>query len=103
MRKTLSRKKINGSDYYYLSYRIKGKLHTEYLGNGSSTKFRKYLFSLTEAQEYSGVRKAKATNFRIGAPICYAEDGFLILEYKNGAKEFFDQNLRRIKVVMPNG
>ena len=46
MKKTLTKKRINGHDYYYLSYRKGEKVVSQYLGSSSSTKYKKYLYLL---------------------------------------------------------
>lgn len=98
MKKTLSKKVIGGRDYYYLAYRVKGKLVNKYLGPIESTQYKKYLLKLTEAGATYGIDKAKRRNFAAGAPVAYVEGGFLVLEYRNGAKELLDSKgtLRRL-------
>lgn len=99
MKKTLTRKKIKGHDYYYLTYRKGGALHTTYLGSISSTKYKKYLYLLTSKGSELGIQKAKRKNFACGVPIAYVEDGYLVYEYKNGAKEYLNGKLQTVKVV----
>lgn len=98
MKKTLTRKKIKGHDYYYLTYRKGGKLHTTYLGSISSTKYKKYLYLLTSKGTEYGIKKARRKNFACGVPIAYIEDGYLVYEYKNGAKEFLNAKMQTVKV-----
>ena len=99
MKKTLTRKKIKGRDYYYLTYRKGGKLHTTYLGSVSSTKYKKYLYLLTSKGSEYGIQKARQKNFACGVPIAYVEDGYLIYEYKNGAKEYLNGKMQTVKVA----
>lgn len=103
MKKTLTRKHIKGQDYYYLAWHRRGKLISEYLGSATSTKYRKYLFSLTLKGGSFGVDKTRKINFAAGVPVCYVEDGFLVYEYRNGVKEFLNSKLKVLKVVVFNG
>ena len=98
MRKTLSKKVIRGKEYFYLSYRKKGKLVSEYLGCSSSTKFKNYLYSLLREPNSSGYEKAKRENFKKGFPVCYIEDGHIVYEYKNGASEWMNAAFEVLKV-----
>lgn len=98
MRKTLSKKIIKGKEYFYLSYRKKGKLVSEYLGSSSSTKFKKYLYSLLKEPISLGYEKAKIENFKNGFPVCYVEDGYLVYEYKNGSSEWMNGLFEILKV-----
>ncbi len=103
MKKTLTLKHIKGKDYYYLSYRHKGKLISEYLGSMTSTKYKKYLFYLASKSGFFGLGKARRKNFSSGVPVCYVEDGFLIYEYRNGVKEILNSRFKVLKVVAPHG
>lgn len=98
MRKTLSKKIIKGKEYFYLSYRKKGKLVSEYLGSSSSTKFKKYLYSLLREPNSFGYEKAKIENFKNGFPVCFIEDGYLVYEYKNGSCEWMNAAFEVLKV-----
>lgn len=98
MRKTLSKKKIKGKEYFYLSYRKGKKIISEYLGSTSSTKFKKYLLSLVDESSSFPLEKACVSNFKEGLPVCYFEDGLIVYEYKNGAKEYLDSSLEVLNV-----
>ncbi len=98
MKKTLTKKKINGCDYYYLCYRKDGKVVSQYLGTSSSAKYKKYLYSLTHKASKYGFEKVRQNNFKNGIPIAYVEDGYLIYEYKNGAKEFLNSKMQVVRV-----
>lgn len=90
MKKTLTRKLIKGHEYFYLVWKKKGRQQSEYLGKSSSTKFKKYLYSLTNQPLEDPLVKARSSFFRAGLPVCYVEDQYLVLEYKNGAKEYMN-------------
>lgn len=99
MKKTLSLKTIKGHDYYYLSFRRGGKLASMYLGKPSSTKFKKYLLSLTLENGTLPYQKAKRENFKAGAPVITVEEGYLVYTYRNGIREYRDSKMRVVKVV----
>jgi hypothetical protein len=99
MKKTLSKKKIKGHEYYYLSFRKAGKLTSFYLGKTSSLKFKKYLLSLTSESRLDPFKKAQRENFKAGAPVITVEEGYLVYAYKNGIKEYRDSKMRVVKVV----
>lgn len=103
MRKTLVKKNIKGNDYYYLAFRQDGKLVSEYLGSIASIKYKKYLFSLTLKKGAFGIEKARRKNFAAGVPVCYVEDGYLVNEYRNGAKEILNSKMKVLKVVTSHG
>lgn len=103
MKKTLTRKKIKGHDYYYLTYRKEGKLITKYLGNSSSIKYKKYLYLLTSKASLYGLNKVRTKNFKNGVPVAYVEDGYLVYEYKNGAKEYLNSKMQVVRVVKHGG
>lgn len=98
MRKTLSKKKIKGKEYFYLSYRKGKKIVSEYLGSSSSTKFKKYLLFLVNESSSFPFEKARISNFKEGLPICYFEEGSIVYEYKNGAKEYLGSSLEVLDV-----
>ncbi len=98
MKKTLTRKKINGHYYYYLSHREGDKVVSEYLGSSSSTKYKKYLYALTHKASKYGLEKVRQNNFKNGIPVAYVEDGYLIYEYSNGAKEYMNSKMQVVKV-----
>jgi len=102
MKKTLTKKVINGKEYFYLVYRKKNALKSEYLGDSSSVKYKKYLFSLIKESDSAGLEKARKKNHAAGVPVVYVEDGFLVDEYRNGTKEYLDSKLRVVKVEVPN-
>jgi len=87
---TLTGKTINGHEYFYLCRKKRGKVVCRYLGKSSSAKFKKYLLSLTTAELEDPLQKARLSSFRKGLPVAYIEGGYLVLEYKNGAKEFLN-------------
>jgi len=89
---------INGHEYCYLLYRKRGKLITEYLGSPSSLCYKKYLYSLTQTGNDYAFKKVRIANHKAGVPIAYIEDGFLVYEYRNGTKEFYDQKMKLLKV-----
>lgn len=99
MKKTLTKKMINGHEYYYLSYRKGNKVVSQYLGNSSSTKYKKYLFSLTNKASRYGLEKVKQKNFKNGIPVAYVEDGYLVYEYRNGTQEFLNSKMQVVKVL----
>lgn len=99
MKKTLSKKKIKGHEYYYLSFRKGGKLTSHYLGKTSSLKFKKYLLSLTSESRLAPFEKARRENFKAGTPVITVEEGYLVYAYKNGIKEYRDSKMRVVKVV----
>lgn len=103
MKKTLSKKTIQGREYFYLAYRVKGKLVSKYLGTIDSPKYKKYLLNLTKSGAGYGLRRARIDNWKAGTPIAYVEDAYLVLEYKNGVKEYLDSKENVKKVVFPNG
>lgn len=98
MRKTLSKKRIKGKEYFYLSYRRGKKIVSEYLGSSSSSKFKKYLLSLVNQSSSFPLEKARVSNFKEGLPVCYFEDGSIVYEYKNGTKEYLDSLLEVLNV-----
>jgi len=102
MKKTLSLKTIKGNDYYYLSFRQGGKLTSSYLGKTSSTKFKKYLLSLTAESGSLPYEKAKRENFKAGAPVITVEGGYLVFTYRNGIREYRDSKMRVVKVESPH-
>lgn len=97
MRKTLTKKNIKGKDYYYLQYRKKGVLKSEYLGDINSKAYKKYLFKLVSESASYPLEKAKAKNHEAGVPAVYVENGYLVYEYRNGVKEYLDSNLQVVK------
>lgn len=99
MKKTLSIKKIKGHEYYYLTYRKDGKLVSQYLGNSSSIKYKKYLYLLTSKASRFGLDQVRQKNFKNGIPVAYVEDGYLVYEYKNGAQEFLNSKMQVVKVM----
>ena len=99
MKKTLTKKIIKGKEYFYLVYRKKGVLKSQYLGGASSAKYKKYLFKLTAESGSYGIEKARRKNFAAGAPLVYVENGFLVDEFKNGTKEYLNNKLQVVKVV----
>lgn len=99
MKKTLTKKKINGHDYYYLSYRKGDKVVSQYLGTSSSTKYKKYLYALTNQASRYGLEKVKQYNFKNGIPVAYVEDGYLVYEYSNGTQEFLNSKMQVVKVL----
>jgi len=103
MKKTLCRKNIKGHDYYYLAYRVKGVLHSAYLGKIDGVRFKRYLYTLTAAAGEYGLLEARHQNFLAGLPIAYVHDGYLVYEYKNGVKELRDSKGKTVKVVYPHG
>ena len=103
MKKTLCRKNIKGHEYYYLTFRQKGVLHTSYLGKIDSVKFKRYLYNLTATAGDYGLLEAKHANFPSGLPIVYVLDGYLVYEFKNGVKELHDSKGKTVKVVYPHG
>lgn len=103
MKKTLARKMIKGHPYYYLVYRKGGKLTSDYLGKLSSSKFKKYLLSLTASGSHFGLEKTKRENFACGVPVAYVEDGHFTLLYKSGVEEIYDGKMKVVKVVYPHG
>lgn len=102
MKKTLTKKVINGKEYFYLVYRKKGSLKSEYLGDASSVKYKKYLFSLVKESGAYGLDKARKKNHAAGVPVVYVENGFLVDEYRNGVKEYLDAKLKVVKVEVPH-
>lgn len=102
MKKTLVRKLINGKEYFYLVYRKKGSFKSEYLGDSSSVKYKKYLFTLIKESGSYALEKARKKNHAAGVPVVYVEDGFLVDEYRNGVKEYLDNKLKVVKVEVPN-
>lgn len=98
MKKTLCRKMINGHQYCYLMYRKHGRLVTEYLGSASSPKYKKYLYELTKEGSDCAFLKCRRHNHSAGVPVAYVEDGYLIYEYRNGLKEFYDGKMNLVKV-----
>lgn len=98
MKKSLTKKVINGRSYYYLAYRKGKKVHTDYLGPDNSPKYKKYLFKLTEEAGEASLIRARRKNHAAGVPIVYLEDGYLVYEYKNGAKEYLDHDFAVVKV-----
>ncbi len=102
MKKTLSRKVIGGREYFYLMYRVKGRLVTKYLGTSSSPAYRKYLLKLIEEGGNESFEKCKRDAFSAGVPAAYVENGELILEYRNGSKEVLDGKLN-VKEVRRGG
>ncbi|MCQ2772321.1 MAG: hypothetical protein MJ238_03490 [Bacilli bacterium] len=103
MKKSLTKKTIQGREYFYLCYRTKGKLTTKYLGTVDSPKYKKYLLSLTKSGATYGLRRSRIDNWKAGVPIAYIEDSYIVLEYKNGVKEYLDSKENVKKVVFPNG
>lgn len=99
MKKTLTKKRINGHDYYYLSYRKGEKVVSQYLGSSSSTKYKKYLYLLTHKASKYGFEKVCQNNFKKGIPIAYVEDGYLVYEFKNGAKQYMNSKMQVVKVT----
>ena len=87
MGKTLSRKTINGHDYYYLVWREGGRLKTEYLGGEDSPKFRMHLLGMAGEERDELFRRARKEAFDAGASIAYAEGSAIIREYRNGHRE----------------
>ncbi len=98
MRKTLSKKLIKGHEYFYLSWRKDGKLVSKYLGTASSTKFKKYLYSLVKEHSDYPLQKARAECFKNGLPVCYIDDNFLVYEYRNGARELMNSSFDVLEV-----
>ncbi len=98
MRKTLSKKIIKGHEYFYLSWRKDGKLVSKYLGTSSSTKFKKYLYSLVKESSEYPLEKARSECFKNGLPVCYIEDQYLVHEYACGAKEFMNSSFEVLEV-----
>lgn len=98
MKKTLTKKNIKGKDYYYLQYRKKGILKSEYLGDISSKAYKKHLFKLTSQTGTYGLEKALSKNHEAGLPAVYVEDGYIVYEYKNGSREFFDGKMKLVKM-----
>ena len=98
MKKTLTKKIIKGKNYYYLQYRKKGILKSDYLGDVSSKAYKRYLFKLTSQLGIYGLEKAKTKNHEAGLPAVYVEDGYIVYEYKNGSKEFFDGKMKLVKM-----
>ena len=103
MKKTLVKKTIKGRGYYYLVYRRGKRLVNVYLGRADSKKYKNYLVQLTQEGATFAFDKAKHKNFAKGCPIVYSEDGFLVYEYRSGAREFLNSKLQVMKVELPNG
>lgn len=102
MKKTLSKKIIRGHEYYYLSYKKKGVVHSDYLGKMDSLAFKKYLLSLTSVSSETGLRLAKAKNFKVGLPIAYVKDGYLIYQFRDGSLSYLNKSLQVLKKEQPN-
>ena len=55
---SLSRKKIKGNEYYYLSYRDKsGRVQSRYLGKLSDAQLKRYREKIRRRREYSKLIK----------------------------------------------
>lgn len=87
MGKTLSRKTINGHDYYYLVWREEGKLRTEYLGGEDSPKFRNYLLGMAGEERDEMFKRARRECFEAGTSVVSAEENSIVREYRNGHRE----------------
>lgn len=98
MKKTLSKKIIKGKEYFYLSFRKGKKVVSQYLGSSTSPKFKKYLLSLLNEGSSYQLKKAKTYFFKEGLPVVYVDEGYLVYEYKNGAKEYLNSSLEVVKV-----
>lgn len=83
MKKTLSKKVINGHVYFYLVYRKNGKLKTEYIGTNDSEAFKKYLVTLTtEGKDFMKEKALKDNPF-----VAIYEDGKCYRVYSSKYKE----------------
>ncbi len=89
MKETLSLKRINGRDYYYLMHRENGKLITRYLGVAGSDAYKKYLVSLTGEGKPFLFDEAVKNAFDAGAPVITREGDKIVFLYRNGYKEFY--------------
>ena len=98
MRKTLTKKNIKGKDYYYLQYRKKGVLKSDYLGDVTSKGYKRYLFKLVSELASYPLEKARVKNFEAGVPVVYVEDGYIVYEYRNGVRELLNSKLEIVKV-----
>ena len=72
---------------------------SQYLGASSSTKSEKYLYLLTHKASKYGFEKVRQSNFKKGIPIAYVEDGYLVYEFKNGAKQYMNSKMQVVKVT----
>jgi hypothetical protein len=102
MKKTISHKRIHGHDYYYLNFRKNGILHSEYLGNSDSVKFKRFLLGLISEKANEPFHLASRQAFNAGLPVAYVENGRLIYAYKNGTKEIMDKHLKVVSEVGPH-
>ena len=84
MKETLSLKRINGKDYYYLMHRENGKLITKYLGVAGSEAYKKYLLSLTGEGKPFLFDEAKRLCYEAGVPLVYREGADICFSYRNG-------------------
>ncbi len=87
MGKTLSRKVINGHDYYYLVWREGGRLRTEYLGGEDSPKFRSHLLGMAGEERDEMFQRARRECFDAGTSVAFAEGNSIVREYRNGHRE----------------
>lgn len=102
MKKTISRKIINNHVYFYLTYRVRGKLKTTYLGDSDSIKFRSFLMEMTKEGKKYLYEEARISLFKEGLPLIYEEDGYIVREYHNGVLEFLNREGKRVSLKLKN-
>ena len=61
--------------------------------------YKKYLYLLTHKASKYGFEKVRQSNFKKGIPIAYVEDGYLVYEFKNGAKQYMNSKMQVVKVT----